>query len=198
MKDLTSIAEPNLLATPNADDLMRRILDEFARSNIFVRRLLDCKLHHEWTDMQFLAQAVVILAEQNNRLQDELMQMHYAKSFPDRLVMDRKLSDEDVELVVNDLAELGVKVRDQFFWLHKGESLVYEDGRHDNGDPMMWRPVGKREFGETCCPSKFYKTGAVIPERYTDKLEFIEGLSDGKPESYVWQQLPRICEGGQK
>ena len=35
------------------------------------------------------------------------------------------LKDEQVEWVVNDSAELGVKIGNQFFWLYKGASLIY-------------------------------------------------------------------------
>ena len=72
------------------------------------------------------------------------------------------LRDEQVEWVVNDNAELGVKIANQFFFLYKGRSLVYgeeseRDGRclHDDGTPMYWRPVGKREFGECCSPVNY-------------------------------------------
>jgi hypothetical protein len=72
-----------------------------------------------------------------------------------------------VEWVVNDIAELGVKIGDQFFFLYKGYSLVYGDSefeserpkdgiaKHDDGTPMHWRPVGKREFGECCHPVNY-------------------------------------------
>lgn len=65
------------------------------------------------------------------------------------------------EWVVNDIAELGVKIGNRFFWLYKGESLVYgadaedvKDGivQHDEGGDMHWRPVFKREFGECAHP----------------------------------------------
>lgn len=65
------------------------------------------------------------------------------------------LTAEDVEWVVNDNAELGVKIGRQFFWLYKGTSLIYENGTHDDGRPMLWRPVGKREFGECCHPVNY-------------------------------------------
>ncbi len=59
----------------------------------------------------------------------------------------------DVEWVVNSLAELGVKIGEQFFFLYKGESLVYKRDDHEPGEPpLMWRYVGKREFGECCHP----------------------------------------------
>jgi len=48
-----------------------------------------------------------------------------------------------VEWVVNDLAELGVKIGNEFFFFYKGES--YKGG-------SKWRYVGKREFGECCHP----------------------------------------------
>ena len=65
------------------------------------------------------------------------------------------LTPDRVEWVVNDNAELGVKIGDQFFWLYKGYSLVYRDGTHDDGSPMRWRPVFKREFGECCHPINY-------------------------------------------
>lgn len=100
------------------------------------------------------------------------------------------LSADDVQWVVNDNAELGVKIGEQFFFLYKGESLVYQDARHDDNAPMMWRCVGKREFGECCYPVKFYKNGATLPERYRDELTFIPGLSFGKKEDSDWKELP--------
>lgn len=79
---------------------------------------------------------------------------------------DGKLKAEDVEWVVNSLAELGVKIGDQFFWLYKGESLVYDRGRSGDNAPLRWRPVRKREFGECCHPVKF--NDAPTPDVYTD------------------------------
>lgn len=75
------------------------------------------------------------------------------------------LDDSEVEWVVNSLSELGVKIGGQFFWLYKGRSLVYEKGlNEDNDTPILWRPVGKREFGE-CCHPLHLKT---LPDIYTD------------------------------
>jgi len=86
----------------------------------------------------------------------------------------RMLAEDDVEWVVNDLAELGVKIGEQFFFLYKGGSLVYdpesghEEGDirvgYDKGDRMKWRYVFKREFGECCHPinhSDYSKIGTV-------------------------------------
>lgn len=106
------------------------------------------------------------------------------------------LHADQVEWVVNDNAELGVKIGDQFFWLYKGRSLVYETGKHDDDTPMMWRPIGKREFGECCYPIKFYTPGARRPDRYTDELEFQSGLSFGQPGDCDWRPLPAPAPAG--
>ena len=58
--------------------------------------------------------------------------------------------------VVNNLGELGVKIGERLFFLYKGRSIEY--GPKDmEGDepPMMWRTVGKREFGECCHPINY-------------------------------------------
>lgn len=63
------------------------------------------------------------------------------------------LSNEAVRWVVNSLGELGVLLRGQAFFLYKGRSLQYagpDDG--EGGAPLLYRPVGKREFGECCHP----------------------------------------------
>lgn len=80
----------------------------------------------------------------------------------------------NVEWVVNDNAELGVKIEDQFFWLYKGASLIVQKGLHDDGTPMLYRPVGKREFGECCHPIHL----ETLPERYTEG----EGWKPIKPD----------------
>lgn len=57
-----------------------------------------------------------------------------------------RLSAEDVKWIVNDLAELGVKIGDQLFFLYKGESLTYKTDKHWDGQPRKWRPVRRLEF----------------------------------------------------
>lgn len=81
-----------------------------------------------------------------------------------RRVICCRMKDDDVEWVVNDVAELGVKIGKQFFWLYKGRSLIYHDLTHDNGMPMYFRPVGKREFGECCHPLHLNE----LPDRYIE------------------------------
>jgi hypothetical protein len=65
-----------------------------------------------------------------------------------------QLEAEDVQWVVNDDGELGVKIGDQLFFLYKGESLA-PGGLRDDGSPKLWRNVQKREFGESCHPVAF-------------------------------------------
>lgn len=90
------------------------------------------------------------------------------------------LVDDDVEWVVNDNAELGVKIKDRFFFCYKGQSLAYVDGKHDDGSPIKWRPVFKREFGE-----------CVRPINYRDHtLQGTVSLDD----SDKWQDLPAMPE----
>jgi len=86
------------------------------------------------------------------------------------------LTSDQVEWVVNDIAELGVKIGDQFFFIYKGHSLVYGDddesraagvALNSDTDPPkqhMWRPVFKREFGECAHPinhKDYSKIGTV-------------------------------------
>lgn len=68
-----------------------------------------------------------------------------------------RLRADDVQWIVNDLAELGVMIHGQAFFLYKGHSLVYEDATHDEtGEPMRYyRPVFKREFGECAHPINY-------------------------------------------
>lgn len=105
---------------------------------------------------------------------------------------------EDVKWIVNDLGELGVEIDGRCFFLYKGESLEYEgkdeaakDGvcRHDDGSQMLYRRVGKREFGEVQLPQEWVLAGRS-EDRYTAKLTFYPELSLGKPEDSEWKTLP--------
>lgn len=91
--------------------------------------------------------------------------------------------------IVNDLGELGVMVDGVPYFLYKGDNIVYRDAVHDNGQPMMYRIVGKREFGETVWPMKWIEAGRR-EDRYTEELHYAPGLSDGKPEDGDWLPLP--------
>lgn len=91
--------------------------------------------------------------------------------------------------IVNDLGELGVKLGENFFFFYKGDSIEYLSGMHDDGTPILWRPVGKGEFGETCWPLQWVLAGRR-ERRYTQALNYIPGLSDGAPDDIAWRPLP--------
>lgn len=96
--------------------------------------------------------------------------------------------------IVNSLGELGVKVGERFFFLYKGYSIEYgepgeEFAMYSDGEPMKYRIVGKREFGETQWPDAWLRAGRR-ESRYSVNLEYIPGLSDGKPEDAEWRNLP--------
>jgi hypothetical protein len=94
----------------------------------------------------------------------------------------RALTDEQVEWVVNDSAELGVKIGRQFFWLYKGYSLIYETGKHDDGAQMYWRPVFKREFGECAYPIN-HKNPEMIGTVSLNDSDTWQPLPDAQPAS---------------
>ena len=114
--------------------------------------------------------------------------------------MDKETSEreafeaDDVKWVVNDSYELGVRIGDQFFWLYKGGSLVYEDGKHDDGSPIRFRAVAKREFGEVCVPEFFVRTNAPMTNSYEHhQRALVYGLGETEPTTdpeYQWQDLP--------
>jgi hypothetical protein len=100
-----------------------------------------------------------------------------------------KMADsERVKWIVNDNGELGVMVDGIAHFLYKGESFIYQDGTHDDGTPIMYRMVGKREFGECCYPPDLQ----IMPRAgaYRKELVYTPGLSFGKPEAAAWQPLP--------
>lgn len=99
-----------------------------------------------------------------------------------RNIFRKQLTEDDVEWVVNDLAELGVKIGDQFFFMYKGMS--YKGG-------SKWRYVFKREFGETCHP------WIAIEKRMFGDVENKRGVR--LPDTYIgfqgeeqseWKALP--------
>lgn len=107
--------------------------------------------------------------------------------------------------IVNDLGELGVELGGRFFFLYKGDNLEYgadgyaQDGvaLHEDGTPMQYRMVGKREFGETCLPEAWIRRG-FREDRYTVKLAYTPGLSFGKPEDGDWKPLPAARSGSEE
>lgn len=59
----------------------------------------------------------------------------------------RILQANTLEWVVNNDGELGVEINGVVFFMYKGEALIYSD--HPENKAMTYRPVGKREFGES-------------------------------------------------
>jgi hypothetical protein len=101
-------------------------------------------------------------------------------------------AESEVQWIVNDNAELGVIVNGAAHFLYKGESLIYEEGTHDDGTPLLYRPVFKREFGECCCPAECYEIG-IIPRRYT-KGEGWKPVGAFKAALPV-ESVSRCCKG---
>lgn len=99
---------------------------------------------------------------------------------------------DDVEWIVNDMGELGVRVRGRCYFCYNGNSLVY-DGYHDNCEPILHRNVGKREFGETVWPPAWVARG-YRQHRYDVELIYTPGLSDGPPDQSKYQWLPLPVE----
>lgn len=75
------------------------------------------------------------------------------------------------EWIVNSLGELGVKIGSRFFFLYKGENIEYttiEEGE----EPIKFRKVLKREFGEVCIPEKFVAEGfCSVPDSFVDETD---------------------------
>lgn len=89
----------------------------------------------------------------------------------------KNLTEDDVEWVVNDHAELGVKIGEQFFFLYKGES--YRGGN-------KYRLVFKREFGECCHPwdaIKSVRGTYCLPDTYVG--------FHGEDVAEEWKDLPK-------
>lgn len=115
------------------------------------------------------------------------------------LALDLKLDLEphldEPDWIVNDLGELGVRIHGRCYFCYKGYSLEYTEPVHGDGTPILYRTVGKREFGETVWPMEWITAGRRT-DRYTLELVYTEGLSDGKADDpdYHWNPLPTYKE----
>lgn len=54
-----------------------------------------------------------------------------------KLWEDVRLEPTQVEWIVNDLAELGVRIGGRCYFLYKGRSMEYPDGEYAEGTPVM-------------------------------------------------------------
>jgi DNA-binding transcriptional regulator YiaG len=103
------------------------------------------------------------------------------------------IQDDDVEWIVNDIAELGVKIGERFFFLYKGESIDYQTLGLINdescgplsGKRMMYRPVYKREFGECCHP-----WDAI--ENQTGQRRLPENFIEAYGHMEDWKEIPNV------
>lgn len=128
-----------------------------------------------------LLDSVRFLAEHNKRAEERSAALR--AKLAEVEAEAARLRAETPEWIVNDNGELGVMVHGRAFFLYKGDSLEYDKALHDDGTPMMYRAVGKREFGE-CCHPVALKT---IPFRYTEPLVNVLGP---QPENGGWKPLP--------
>lgn len=103
-------------------------------------------------------------------------------------VWNKRIGVTNPEWIVNDNGELGVRIGERFFFLYKGDNIEYKEARHDDGTPMLYRVVGKREFGETCQPLPMFRSR--WPGRYKEPVVYHPGLSCGTPEDAEWRPLP--------
>lgn len=87
--------------------------------------------------------------------------------------MDETETAMEPEWIVNTLGELGVKIGDRLFFLYKGDNIEYDPNERDPDDPepILWRLVGKREFGETCHPHKLKEFGEQAWSEYCRNRE---------------------------
>jgi hypothetical protein len=95
----------------------------------------------------------------------------------------KALRSSDVEWIVNGLGELGVKIGDQMLFCYKGESIMYAEDIKPEDPEMYYRPVGKREFGE----SIKYANGQGV--RYTKNPNGGEDLFDMDERDERWRLL---------
>jgi hypothetical protein len=78
------------------------------------------------------------------------------------------LRSHEVEWIVNSDGELGVKIREQFFFLYKGESIQYTSDKQDT--ILEWGHVKKREFGEVCKSPLLSEPGLFDRAWFTARL----------------------------
>jgi len=90
--------------------------------------------------------------------------------------------------IVNSLGELGVKVNGRCFFLYKGDNIEYSPDEDETEPPILYRRVGKREFGETQCPARWIdrRRGEDV---YLDELTPGLGQTSLSEESH-WRPLP--------
>lgn len=89
----------------------------------------------------------------------------------------RALAESDVKWVVNSEGELGVMIHDQLFFCYKAHSLCY--GVDDTQEPIMYRAVDKREFGES-----------IRSPRWDVEMSRKERLAKLGNSEDLWRKIP--------
>ena len=101
------------------------------------------------------------------------------------------LKPDDVKWVVNDLGELGVEINGQCFFCYKGESIVYDPPLRDDGRYICVRRIGKREFGETVQPVRYYEDGWNKKDRYAQSINVPDPITGPQQDDheFEWRRL---------
>jgi hypothetical protein len=102
---------------------------------------------------------------------------------PEAVKGQESRQDDVPKWIVNNKGELGVEVGGRLFFLYKGESLEYKP---DEDVEIFYRPVGKREFGETCKPDAYWVDGREV-ENYM--------LVGGEWAKANWKAISPKAEG---
>lgn len=112
------------------------------------------------------------------------------KSFREKFTMTN--ADDLVEWIVNDYGELGIRLKvvgaekmaasHRYLFMYKGRCIEYsDDPKHDDGSPMHWRYVFKREFGEVCRPESYWlSNGHMRFDNFKDSAE-----------ASAWKEIPK-------
>jgi len=102
--------------------------------------------------------------------------------------------------VVNSLGELGVEIQGKCYFVYKGRSIVYGESDvgydHDDGVPIMYRSIGKNEFGETVLPLPHIYARGYKHGKYLEQVISRPGLDSksNNQDDYEWKPLPKVSE----
>lgn len=146
-------------------------------------------LEHPFLALFQLEDGFIVTSEE---CEYELLPVGDAGGAGDLREITSALQPEDVRWVVNSKGELGVEVHGQVLFCYKGRSLSYaDDPENDDGSPILYREIGKREFGETVWPLSWHIAGRS-EDHYAVETVYTPGLSFGEPDNpaYKWKPLP--------
>ena len=134
------------------DDMTGRQIDEM---RAFYDNAAEQKQQSPGENMSRVQENVDVIKKALTKHLDQLatsvaVELHEDVSKPHNI---GKLRESDVEWVVNNLGELGVKIGNQCFFLYKGESIEYSG---DN-EAHSYRPVAKLALGECCVSPEHQK-----------------------------------------